>query len=98
MGCGGRAVDAGRAARSVEGGSVRQGARLCYDDESHSGVPLQPAGVAQLAEQLIRNQQVVGSSPTAGSSEFSRKTGLDCTLPRSPLTAWANAGPTTERC
>jgi hypothetical protein len=26
-----------------------------------------PAGVAQLVEQLIRNQQVVGSSPTAGS-------------------------------
>jgi hypothetical protein len=25
------------------------------------------AGVAQLVEQLIRNQQVVGSSPTAGS-------------------------------
>ena len=28
---------------------------------------LSPAGVAQLVEQLIRNQQVVGSSPTAGS-------------------------------
>ena len=27
------------------------------------------AGVAQLVEQLIRNQQVVGSSPTAGSIE-----------------------------
>src|SRR5438094_703951 len=26
------------------------------------------AGVAQLAEQLIRNQQVLGSSPSAGSS------------------------------
>ncbi len=26
------------------------------------------AGIAQLVEQLIRNQQVVGSSPTAGSS------------------------------
>ena len=26
------------------------------------------AGVAQLVEQLIRNQQVVGSSPTAGSN------------------------------
>ena len=26
------------------------------------------AGVAQLVEQLIRNQQVVGSSPTAGST------------------------------
>ena len=26
------------------------------------------AGVAQLVEQLIRNQQVIGSSPIAGSS------------------------------
>ena len=31
-----------------------------------------PAGVAQLVEQLIRNQQVVGSSPTAG-SKFPKK-------------------------
>ena len=30
-------------------------------------VPAPPAGVAQLVEQLIRNQQVVGSSPIAGS-------------------------------
>ena len=30
-----------------------------------SGAP--PAGVAQLVEQLIRNQQVLGSSPSAGS-------------------------------
>ena len=29
---------------------------------------LQEAGVAQLVEQLIRNQQVIGSSPIAGSS------------------------------
>jgi hypothetical protein len=28
------------------------------------------AGVAQLVEQLIRNQQVLGSSPSAGSSRF----------------------------
>jgi hypothetical protein len=28
------------------------------------------AGVAQLVEQLIRNQQVIGSSPIAGSSFF----------------------------
>jgi hypothetical protein len=34
--------------------------------------PLRRAGgVAQLVEQLIRNQQVVGSSPTAGSGFFS---------------------------
>ena len=31
------------------------------------------AGLAQLAEQLICNQQVIGSSPIAGSSFFSRK-------------------------
>ena len=30
------------------------------------------AGVAQLVEQLIRNQQVIGSSPIAGSSFLSR--------------------------
>jgi hypothetical protein len=29
---------------------------------------LTKAGVAQLVEQLIRNQQVIGSSPIAGSS------------------------------
>ena len=29
---------------------------------------LPPAGVAQLVEQLIRNQQVIGSSPIAGSN------------------------------
>ena len=32
------------------------------------------AGVAQLVEQLIRNQQVLGSSPSAGSNDFN---GLD---------------------
>ncbi len=30
------------------------------------------AGIAQLVEQLIRNQQVAGSSPAAGSIDFSR--------------------------
>jgi hypothetical protein len=30
--------------------------------------PSESAGVAQLVEQLIRNQQVLGSSPSAGSS------------------------------
>jgi hypothetical protein len=38
---------------------------LCYDDRS---VNVSQAGVAQLVEQLIRNQQVIGSSPIAGSS------------------------------
>ncbi len=28
------------------------------------------AGIAQLVEQLIRNQQVAGSSPAAGSNVF----------------------------
>ena len=28
------------------------------------------AGIAQLVEQLIRNQQVSGSSPLAGSNDF----------------------------
>ena len=31
-------------------------------------IPRLRAGVAQLVEQLIRNQQVLGSSPSAGSS------------------------------
>jgi hypothetical protein len=30
------------------------------------------AGIAQLVEQLIRNQQVVGSSPIPGSTDFIR--------------------------
>src|SRR6476659_5987793 len=40
-----------------------------------TGVTSQPAGVAQLVEQLIRNQQVVGSSPTAGSKHNQALTG-----------------------
>ena len=35
-----------------------------------TGDSLRGAGVAQLVEQLIRNQQVVGSSPIAGSIEI----------------------------
>ena len=34
------------------------------------------AGVAQLVEQLIRNQQVLGSSPSAGSNPFSDLQGV----------------------
>ena len=30
------------------------------------------AGIAQLVEQLIRNQQVAGSSPAAGSNNFNK--------------------------
>jgi hypothetical protein len=40
------------------------------DDKSEvekKRVPLVNAGIAQLVEQLICNQQVVGSNPTAGS-------------------------------
>ena len=36
-----------------------------------------PAGVAQLVEQLIRNQQVIGSSPIAGSKIPSEKRRID---------------------
>ena len=53
---------------------------LCYDSWSPSGVTHQPAGVAQLVEQLIRNQQVRGSSPRAGSklvtSTIAERTGI----------------------
>ncbi len=35
-----------------------------------------PAGVAQLVEQLIRNQQVIGSSPIAGSNVFNNLKGF----------------------
>jgi hypothetical protein len=34
-------------------------------------IPRLEAGVAQLVEQLIRNQQVLGSSPSAGSKKTS---------------------------
>ena len=34
------------------------------------------AGVAQLVEQLIRNQQVTGSSPVAGSNLFNNLQGI----------------------
>jgi hypothetical protein len=34
-----------------------------------------PAGVAQLVEQLIRNQQVIGSSPIAGSRSSQQVSG-----------------------
>ena len=47
-------------------------------------VRIQPAGVAQLVEQLIRNQQVVGSSPTAGSS-FPKKISIPTSLTTSGI-------------
>ncbi len=37
---------------------------------------LNQAGVAQLVEQLIRNQQVAGSSPIAGSDQIMDFSGL----------------------
>ena len=42
--------------------------------------PCQSAGVAQLVEQLIRNQQVRGSSPRAGSNFLHNF--VDLPLPR----------------
>jgi hypothetical protein len=39
-------------------------------------LPCQDAGVAQLVEQLIRNQQVAGSSPIAGSNFPNKKATL----------------------
>ena len=38
---------------------------------SHEASAIFRAGVAQLVEQLIRNQQVIGSSPIAGSRNHS---------------------------
>jgi hypothetical protein len=35
-----------------------------------AGTPIPLADVAQLVEQLIRNQQVIGSSPIVGSIRF----------------------------
>ena len=49
------------------------------------------AGVAQLVEQLIRNQQVIGSSPIAG-SKFRRQVRLD-----SPAASLARAAGQRER-
>ena len=48
----------------------RGGNRLPTWTELTTLRPLSEAGVAQLVEQLIRNQQVLGSSPSAGSSSF----------------------------
>jgi hypothetical protein len=53
--------------------SRRSRRRLCYTSEvALTGNSLRRAGVAQLVEQLIRNQQVVGSSPTAGSRKSNK--------------------------
>jgi hypothetical protein len=38
----------------------------------------EPADVAQLVEQLIRNQQVIGSSPIVGSIRHSRPFPVVC--------------------
>ena len=42
------------------------------------------AGVAQLVEQLIRNQQVVGSSPTAGSNFLKKVSRCESRVGRCP--------------
>jgi hypothetical protein len=54
----------------------RQGPALARDVVSDKLAFSPKAGVAQLVEQLIRNQQVIGSSPIAGSS-----------FPRGPCTS-----------
>ena len=41
------------------------------------------AGVAQLVEQLIRNQQVIGSSPIAGSRNPRTRSALSYPIPHS---------------
>ena len=43
--------------------------------------PHRQAGVAQSVEQLIRNQQVVGSSPTAGSRHIKQLAGSPDSTP-----------------
>jgi hypothetical protein len=48
-----------------------------HDGRDSGKLDLSPeAGVAQLVEQLIRNQQVIGSSPIAG-SKYSLQTTVD---------------------
>jgi hypothetical protein len=62
-------ADAGAAESGVEAHAfvlIGGPARLCYDRFSRL------AGVAQLVEQLIRNQQVTRSSRVAGSISFLR--------------------------
>jgi hypothetical protein len=41
--------------------------RQTLDELAKNGFHMGSAGIAQLVEQLICNQQVVGSNPTAGS-------------------------------
>src|SRR5271170_4932822 len=54
------------------------------------------ATLAQLVEQLIRNQQVVGSNPTGGSNEIryleTSETGLEATCRRHVDTSTGSAG------
>src|SRR5687768_9472948 len=57
-----------------------------------------PAGVAQLVEQPIRNQQVLGSSPSAGSSIFFNgyRTSLLKLVPDQLLTTSSFSTPSTR--
>ena len=65
----------GRAAKPPE--STRRGMLESTVCAGLVGVPrAHRAGVAQLVEQLIRNQQVEGSSPFAGSTYFAEPKGL----------------------
>ena len=74
--------------RSRAAAQVR--ARIRDSGRRDGGRPARVAGVAQLVEQLIRNQQVVGSSPTAGSNLRSR-------LPRTRELRLASHGKVVHR-
>ena len=52
----------------LSGGAVFRPA--CFTEIGWDDTIVEQAEVAQLVEQLIRNQQVVGSSPTFGSRVF----------------------------
>jgi hypothetical protein len=56
--------------------TCKQAARRYINPFSHREARPQRASVAQLAEQLICNQPVVGSNPSAGSIIFKQTKGL----------------------
>ena len=55
---------------------ARDGSSLTLDQPAENGFCMGSAGIAQLVEQLICNQQVVGSNPTVGSLLKLRKSVL----------------------
>ena len=54
--------------RASPGARAASGESTCLLKENADSDALAVAGIAQLVEQLICNQQVVGSNPTAGST------------------------------